>query len=242
MADDGGMDSGSEEITEAELIRMFIAEALGDLHVALPATVKSYDSSKLTVSVELGCNRALPDGAGNFVSEQLPKLDDIPVKFQRCRQFLLTFPLVSGDQGLLVFCERNIASWRATGNPGDPGDLGTHTLDGAVFIPGLFSDGGAPATTDATNMLLGSDSAGESRIEIKPSGGGNLGAGATKKIARAGDPVQITVGGALATWMSLVEQFINAISPGFVTPLSATFLSTPGETIKDGSSSWKAVD
>lgn len=181
------MEEANEEVTEAELINALIEARLIDVHVSLPARVTAFDKAKQTVDVVLQCNRAMPDGAGNYVSETLPKLVAIPIAYPRSQQFLVAFPLVDGDKGMVVFCERNIGSWRATGSQGDPGDLGTHTLDGAVFVPGLFDDALPAANVDGTNMVVGSDTDGPSRIEIKPTGGGNLGAGATKGIARKDD-------------------------------------------------------
>jgi hypothetical protein len=138
-----------------------------------------------TVSVTPMINRMVPDGdvPPNYVSEKLPKLADVPVKFQRCKQFTMTFPLVAGDYGLLVFCERNPGTWRSTGNQSDPGDLSTHGLGGAVFIPGLYPDSSAASSADTTNMIIGSDTDPNSRIEVKPTGGINLGAGAVDGVA-----------------------------------------------------------
>lgn len=66
--------------------------------------------------------------------------------------------------------------------------------------------------------------------------------GGTQPVARKGDPVQITPkpAGALAAWMSQVETFINAAAAGTVTPLSDTFVASPGLTIKDGAPRFKA--
>ena len=201
------MEGATEEVTEAEMIQAFIDAALSSLHVSMPARVESYDADKQTATVTPQLNEARPDGAGNFIHEKLPKLQDVPVKFQRCKQFTMTFPLVAGDFGLLVFAERSIGAWRKAAAQGDPGDLGMHTLDGAVFVPGLYPDKYAAQTADGTNMVVGSDTDGDSRIEFKPSGGINLGAGASKGVARDSDTVNMGSltfapgsGGAGLTW------------------------------------------
>ena len=185
------METALEEITEAELLEMALDARQQNIHVAIPARVDAFNKgggqNPPTVKVTPQLNRQLPDGDGNFVSQPLPQLDDVPVVYPRCGQFLVAFPVVAGDFGLLVICQRNLAAWRATGQQGDPGDLGMHTLDGAVFLPGLYPDASPPASIDGTNMVVGSDTDGDSRIELKPTGGGNLGAGASKGIARKGD-------------------------------------------------------
>src|SRR6478735_3396045 len=105
-----------EEITDAELINAFIAAALTDLHVAMPCQVVTYDSTSQTVTVTPAQNKAMPDGAGNFVSVPLPQLSDIPVGFMAGGGCAISFPVSAGDYGMLIFCERNIGSWRGTGN------------------------------------------------------------------------------------------------------------------------------
>ncbi len=169
------MDSGLEEITEDELIQAFISANQTMLQTAMPCKVEAYDASKQTVDVVPALNRSLPDGNGNYVTEALPKLSDVPVAFPRGGGFFIALPIAAGDYGLLVFCSRNIGNWRSTGNQGDPGDLGMHTLDGAVFIPGLFPDSGALSNADGTNMVIGKDGTPAAQIVIKPSGEIDLG-------------------------------------------------------------------
>ena len=201
-----------EQITLDELIDYFIESREIDVHVSLPARVDSYDPKTQTVTCTPMINRSLPDGAGNWVSERLPQMKNIPVQFPRCRQFVITFPLAKGDTGKLVFCERNIGAWRSTGAQGDPGDLSLHSLDGGVFEPGLYPDALMAKNSDTvanSAMVIGSEpsptnpepGAGKSRIVIPPSGGGKLGSAATKPIARGptvplgfdGDPVDVGI-------------------------------------------------
>lgn len=163
------METGTEEVTLEELLELAHQHNIVDLHTAIPARVESYNASKQTVDVVPQLNRSRPDGQGNYVTEPLPKLSDVPVAFPRCKTFALTFPLAAGDYVLLVICERNIGAWRATGNQGDPGDIGMHTLDGAVAIPGLYPDSSAAQSADPNNMVLGNDTNGAAQIVIKTS-------------------------------------------------------------------------
>ena len=184
------METALEEVTLDELLELAIENHMIDHQTSMPCVVQSFNADKRTVTVVPAFYRAVPDGNGDYVTEPLPTLSDIPVEYPRVQQFLITFPIAAGDYGRLAFCSRNLGAWRATGNAGDPGDLGTHNLDGAVFIPGLSPDKSSaqPQNFSSTNMIIGSDTDGNSRIEIKPSGGVNLGAGATKRVARKGDP------------------------------------------------------
>lgn len=176
-------ETGLEEITEAELHHMFNFDDRLDLHTAMPCKVVSVTGR--TVEVEPGLNRSVPDGAGNYITEPLPNLKGVPIGDLVAGGMIFTLPVQAGDYGILIFCERNIGTWRATGNQGDPGDLGMHTLDGAVFYPGLRPDSKTPANASGTNLVLGSDTNGSARIIIKPSGEVDIGAAVSGFVAMA---------------------------------------------------------
>lgn len=194
------MDTNTEQVTLAELLQIAMDSRLTDLHVALPARIESYDKAKQTVDVQPMLKRALPDGRDNYTAESLPTIADVPVLFPRSGGFFISMPLAKGDFVLLVFAERSMANWRSTGNESDPGDLGMHTLDGAVAIPGIFPDSKALSSADDTNMVLGSDSNGSGRIEIK-SNAINLGAGATEGVMtkKDGQALYFAINGAGVT-------------------------------------------
>jgi len=126
----------------AEVIRRAIESRLVDVHTALPATVVSYDETKQTATVRPGVQRAIQNASdGSKILEDLPTIQDVPVAWPRGGGggWFLTMPLAAWDTGLLIFCERDIGMWRATGEyrAVDPGDQRTHGLSGAVFLPGL---------------------------------------------------------------------------------------------------------
>ncbi len=199
----------TEEITLDELIQLGIAAHMAEVHVAMPAVVRSYDRAKGTVEVSLPVNPMVPDGSGNYVSDPLPVLGDVPIEWPRCGKFSITFPLEAGDTGMIVCCERNISAWRLTGQPSDCGDVGMHTLDGAVFRPGLAADKSPPTTADASNMVLGSTTDAKGRLVCKPAGG-QLGQGATSGIAREGDDVSVAAISA-ATPTSLTFSVVDSL-------------------------------
>lgn len=160
------MSTGTEEVTLIELLRAAIADREMEFHVSMPAKVDSYDASAQTVDVIPQLNRSIPDGLGNYSTEQLPKLAAVPVCFPRAGGFFVSFPIQKGDFVLLVFSDRNIGNWLSTGNQGDPGDLGMHTLDGAIAIPGVWPSSGALSDASDTNMIIGKDGTSAAQIEI----------------------------------------------------------------------------
>lgn len=76
------------------------------------------------------------------------------------------------------------------------------------------------------------------KVVLLSSGGILLGgSGATKSVARAGDPVEVSQA-AFVTWIGQVQTAVNALTPGAVTP----FVGSPTGTITSGSATVKAVD
>lgn len=161
--------SRTERHSLIELIQAAIADREMDVHVSMPAKVESYDADAQTVDVVPQLNRSLPDGQGNYSTEKLPKLAAVPVCFPRAGGFFVSFPIQAGDFVLLVFSERNIGAWLATGEQGDPGDVGMHTLDGAVAIPGVYPSSEALGDASDTDMVLGKDGTSGAQIKITSS-------------------------------------------------------------------------
>lgn len=178
-------ESGLEEIETAELHKAFIEEREIDVHTMLIGRVDRYDRDAQTVDVTPMQNQMIPDGNGGWVSRELPQLLSVPVEWFVCGGFAITMDLIPGDTGILTFSERSISVWRSTGVQSDPGDLGMHTLDGAVFAPTVRTKAKkltSPAA--AGTMAIGSDTNGSGRIVVKPAEI-DLGANATNFLAMA---------------------------------------------------------
>ena len=231
-------DDASEQITLDELISLALEARLAEVHTSMPAVVTNYDRAAGTVTVTLPIGKMVPDGSGNFVSEPYPKLADVPIEWPRCGKFAITFPLEAGDTGMLVVCMRNIGPWRTTGQAGQPGDVGLHTLDGAVFRPGLSPDNKPPGHTSASNMVLGSETDAKGRAVLKPAGG-ELGEGATKGIARQGDDISIGE-------CSITTAVIGGVTVVVGVTINGTALTpapvNPGGRITGHSNSWTCED
>ncbi len=216
---------GVEEITLTELLQMARDSMAIDIHTTIPCQVDSWDADSATVKVTPALNRSLPDGDGNYISEKLPQLGPIPVQFPRVGKSEISFPIEKGDYGAVHICERNIGAWRSTGNQGDPGDVGTHTLDGAFFVPGLNPDKTPPKILQSDALVVGSTEASTGRAAFKQDTI-ELGVGATKGVVREGDEVD------LGTWKVTtgVGGFILTIehtAPGAVVP-TVLSVATPG--------------
>ena len=214
---------------------------------ALPAKVTKYDASTQKVHCKVLVQRPFFDETDTRQVESIPIIANVPVEFPGSGGFRVTFPISDGNlvingqtvkatTGLLVWCDRSIDKWLSgTGAEVDPEFDHAHAHADAVFIPGLNPFGSALQAVPTSGMSIGRD---VSPSDIEIDGQGNVSvANGTNAAARATDPVQISAppAGLLATWMSQVETAINLLAGGSITPLSGTFLTTPGMTIKSGS-------
>jgi hypothetical protein len=147
---------------------------LAMLHTAMPGVVESYDAAKQTADVKPQLMRAVDDGDGGVVVEELPTLPNVPVLFGRGGGFFASFPLAKGDMVLLVFCERDTGQWRSKGEATDPADRRLHPLSGAVALPGFYPDSKALGSAHAENMVVGKDGS-SAVIHMKPDGTVHLG-------------------------------------------------------------------
>lgn len=151
------------EPTLAEVIESAIDSRLLDLHTCLPGRVVAYDAVTQTATVQPVIMGAAPTLEGTTISETLPSIPNVPVRWERAGGYYEHKPLQSdhgagapnGDHGWLIFNEGAIARWRCTmyTQPEGaasaqertrlifpPGDLTRHSLSYPFFLPGAWPD------------------------------------------------------------------------------------------------------
>src|SRR6187431_703340 len=81
------------------------------LWTCVPGIIQSFDPAKRTCVVQPAIKALVqaPDGTESWVA--LPLLVDCPVQFPGGGDVVLTFPLKTGDECLVVFASRCIDSW-----------------------------------------------------------------------------------------------------------------------------------
>ena len=108
---------------------------LKDLHTCLPGIIASFDPDTQTASVQPAIQRIFTEkGAVN-----LPLCVDVPVAFPGGGDFFLTFPVKAGDECILMFSERAIDNWHASGGTQTPSEYRLHDLSDGIAIVGLNS-------------------------------------------------------------------------------------------------------
>lgn len=137
------MKRDADGVAPSDLIRAAIEARLATTHVAFPARVERWDAARNEVDVRPALDRATKRIDGSILSESLPVIPSVPVQWPRSSGYGVTFPLVVGDWVTVIVADRSIGEWRRTGEAGDPRHVGTHRLDGAIAVPGVYPDAAA---------------------------------------------------------------------------------------------------
>ena len=126
--------------TLGEVFRSALDARLGDVHVAIPARVESYDSGSNRISAQPLIRRGVINEDGERVAERLPIITEVPVIFPGSGGIRIKFPISTGDNVLLIFSESSLDKWLSRGGDVDPLDDRRNSLSDAIAIPGLMHD------------------------------------------------------------------------------------------------------
>lgn len=156
-----------EDKSLAQILREAVLAQLYDVHVCLPGRIEKYSAAQQKADVKPLLTR-------RYRAEQadtaLPLITDVPVQWASAAggTSYLHLPLVKGDLGMLVFCERSLDAWlQGKGQIVSPADPRHHHLSDAIFVPGLRPFGAALAGASAANAVLQN---GQMRVELSPDG------------------------------------------------------------------------
>lgn len=203
------------EPTLYDVLQMHKQDIFSSLRVCVPAQIVSFDVNKRTATVQILLTRTLSDGR---TVAPYPQINDVPVQTPQGGGAYLQFPISAGDQGILLFADRNIRAWLQNGTPAPLPTQRMHSLSDGFFIPGINA---VPSTMPAypTNkVVLGYAG---NQLEITATGWNIVGDGGAE-IDLAGEI--ITLKNATTTLNTLLGLLITAIEAIQVTgnlPLTA---------------------
>lgn len=186
-----------ERIDDIELgIRLTIKSMLLELQTSMPVSIVAVTDGGMTVTAQPLIRALLPvsippsilatitgviqDAQGNnWVA--LPLLIHCPIVFQGGGEYILTFPIKVGNEGLAVFSSRAIDHWWTAGGLQNPVELRAHSLDdGFVFVgprsmanavSGINPNGPELRTLDGTTSIGIDNSTPPGRVIITAPGG-----------------------------------------------------------------------
>lgn len=188
------------------------ADIFSSLYCTMPGKISKVNDNQ-TVSVELQIKRALEDGTSQFY----PLLVDCPYFVLQGGGAYLDMPIAAGDGCLVLFSDRDIDTWWATGNVTDPPTTRKHSLADGFALVGFNAKPNALARDGTAVRLLGTS-----------------GPGSEKEAARKADAIQSVAAddAAFWSWVTTISAAVNALSSGSVpnVPTSLTGKITGGST------------
>ena len=130
----------------------------------MPATIKSFDVAKQTVTVQIAIN---DEARKNGVATTIPikVLVDIPIMLYGSGNFTITVPVQAGDECLVVFADRSIDAWFQSGGQQNQAAPRAHSLADGVAILGLRNQTRKLAAYSADTLQIRSED-GATMIEV----------------------------------------------------------------------------
>lgn len=225
-------------VTLAEVLKAASEALSSGLRCALPGRVESYVPATQTAAITPTIRNPIRDiETGEYSSEELPTIPNVPVCFPRGGGFHVTFPLEKGDHVLLVFADLATGQWRASGETSEPLDVRRHSLGYPFAIPGAFSD--LQTLTNPINPLLlgklvvGKEASPAQCIRIS---GTTIEVGGLVPLPLAMGPATVTALTAISVWASAISALVpgSAAATAILTTALATAATAIPATITKG--------
>jgi Phage protein Gp138 N-terminal domain len=132
-------------------VQATITSALAETWVALPGILQSFNAADCTAAVQVAILMQSRDKNNEWTDiTPSPTIPKAVVQFPGNKDYIFTFPLTKGDEGLLVFADRCIDAWWQNGGVRSQMDIRQHDLTDAIFIPGIRSLGNVPANINGS--------------------------------------------------------------------------------------------
>lgn len=108
------------------------------IRVAVPGIIQSFNADEQTVTVQPAVRELINvNGEQRWLS--LPLLLDVPIVFPRAGGFVITMPINTGDECLVVFADSCIDAWWQSGDVQNQVEIRRHDLSDAFAILGCWS-------------------------------------------------------------------------------------------------------
>lgn len=161
-----------ERISNHELMAL---QALLDgrqaqIWTTMPGILQSFDAARMTCTAQVAIQAQTRDPAGTWTNVTLSVLTDCPVSFPRGGGYGFTFPLASGDEGMIHFGARCIDAWWQSGGVQPQAEFRMHDLSDGFFVPGVLSQPHAPSGVSTTTARFWAED-GSQYVELDKTGG-----------------------------------------------------------------------
>lgn len=136
--------------TMTEVLRQAMDAMSGEMSVCTPAEVIKYDHKSQKVDVRPYGKKKYRDGS----VEDAPVIYNVPLAIPRAGDAFVSLPVEKGHSVLLVFADRSIEKWLASGKSGTPDDTRKHHISDAIAIPGGYSFNNAAPVNNAKDLII----------------------------------------------------------------------------------------
>ena len=123
----------TSKIDLVEVFRQIKTDTMAAINCVQIGTIEAYDSLLNTAKVSVNMQRQLIDG--KIIN--YPVLGDVPIMILSGGGSAITFPIAKGDFCIVLFNDRNIDNWWASGQIVPPDDARCHSISDAMAIVGI---------------------------------------------------------------------------------------------------------
>jgi len=149
-----------------EPLKRMVEEFGVRLRVAMPGIIKSFDSAKQTVTVQLAIREKLSIGGSPYEDVAIPIIEDVPVFMPRAGNFVLTMPITTGDECLVIFADNCIDAWWESGSLSNQLDRRRHDLSDGFALVGIWSQPNVVSNYSVDSAVLRNLN-NDSSVEVK---------------------------------------------------------------------------
>lgn len=139
------------------LIAQFLQNQLYTFNCHQVGTIKSFDAGLQTAQIQISVLRQVPNLSSQppvYEAKTYPLLLDCPVFVPAGGSGYLTFPITQGDPCLVLFNDRDLDTWFATGGTALPNSARAHDLSDGLAIVGFRNKANALANYSMTGAEL----------------------------------------------------------------------------------------
>jgi len=197
-----------------------------DMWSAMPGIIQSVDLEKQSCVVQVAIQMSVQDlETGQSNLQSISPLLDCPLFFPHGGNMSITFPVVAGDECLVVFASRCIDGWWQSGGVQPQSLFRMHDLSDGFVFPGFRSNGKVISGISATKLQIRSAD-GTNVIEVDPTGG-NINLTATARISLTAPEIDFN-GNTITSGSAIVDGPLTASDGAAVTGLTSTDTLTVG--------------
>lgn len=126
------------ELDMQDFAGMIIRSARGPIRINQPGTIVSYDAEKQVATVQPALKILVLDRDAGTEEWKTPRpVKNVPIVFPSGGEHIVTWPLAAGDPVTLLFCDRDMGTWRnAGGTVNQPQSKSRFSPQDLFAIPG----------------------------------------------------------------------------------------------------------